>query len=358
MNKKLRAFLWVALFIGLLIVVVQHLKDNPEWRGFSGREFLNGLAHVHPTYLLIAIVLHLSSYVFRALRWSEFLRPVKRTSLGNLLSAVIIGFTAVNLLGRAGEFSRPVFLSRKENLPLSVTLATVVVERLFDFSAIMMIFLVNLLFFQLADNTSHQSRVTFELFSRGAAFSLAMMLCVTAALFLFRMNALRWVDFLITRVRLVPNRFKVRWEGLLKSFLDGLAFIHHPRALVLSMFYSAALWLVITTSVFFVIRSFGTRLSYSQAIVVITFAALGAIIQLPGVGGGLQALTLFALVSFLGVSAEKASGITLLAWAVGSFPVVIIGLADLLREGMSLRALKHAAEEDVDRAFVDPSTRG
>ncbi|MBZ5535329.1 MAG: flippase-like domain-containing protein [Acidobacteriia bacterium] len=354
MRLRFRTFVWVVLLLGVLILVVWGAKNNPEWHAFSWRLFLSYLVHVHPGYLLAGLGLTLSCYFIRALRWREFLFPVKKASLGNLLSAVLVGFAAVTLLGRAGEFSRPFILSKKENLPLSLSLTTVIVERLFDFSAILTLFLVNLAFFHLGTAVSPQNAAVFHFFSRASALVLAILVAVTAFLFLFQMNAVRWIDFLIERMRLVPERFVVKMEQALKSFVEGLAFIAHARPLFFSFFYSMLLWLTATAGIYCIVRGFRVPFSFSMGIVLLTFSAIGAIVQLPGVGGGYQALILFSLVSFLGVNPTVASGITLVAWVIAFLPVALIGLIELLRGGWSLTSLAREAEKEAASALAQP----
>src|SRR5262249_57578341 len=59
----------------------------------------------------------------------------------------MIGFTAVALLGRPGEFIRPFLIGRKEGLGMSSQLAVWVVERLFDIGAFALIMAVNVIAF-------------------------------------------------------------------------------------------------------------------------------------------------------------------------------------------------------------------
>ncbi len=346
MNKKIKTILWTTLFLILVIVVVRGMKNNPEWRSFSWHDFLEHLVQVRPGFLLAAVGLTLLVYFLRALRWREFLIPVKPTSLANLWSAVVIGFTAVSLMGRAGEVTRPFVLARKEKLPFTIALTAIIMERIFDFSAILILFLTNLFFFRLSAGVTSSSALIFHLFSRAAAVMLVVMLGVTGTLFLFQMNALRWIDLLINRLRFVPHGTKIKIEKSLKSFVEGLAFVAHPRPLTLSVAYSLAVWLTIVLANFCIIRGFEVPFTFSMTVVLMAFSAMGAVVQLPGVGGGYQALTFYALVSFLGVTPTIASGITLIAWVVAFFPVVGIGLIDLLRGGMSLRSLSTAAEQE------------
>ncbi len=355
MNQKLKTAFWALLFLGLLILIIHGAKNNPEWRAFTWRGFVDHLVHVHPGYLLAAFGVSMTCYLVRALRWREFLHPVKRASVLNLWSAVVIGFMAVSVLGRAGELTRPFILARKERLSFSVSLTAIIMERLFDFSTVLTLFLVNLLFYRLAPSLPPQNTTVFHLFTRGAAILLAVFLSLTAVLFFFQRNAIRWIDFLIDRMWLIPHQAKIKIERMLSSFVDGLAFVAHPRLVSFSLGYSFLLWLLAVCTNYLVVRGFGVPFTFSMAVVLMAFSVFGSVVQLPGVGGGYQALTLYALVSFLGIKADVASGITLVAWVLAFIPVVGIGFFELLRGGMSLRSLTSDAEKEVATAF-EPSS--
>ena len=77
-----------------------------------------------------------SAYVLRALRWKLFLKPVRpKVKVLALVPPMMIGFTGLALLGRAGEFIRPYLVARRANLPFSSQLAVWAVERTFDVGA-------------------------------------------------------------------------------------------------------------------------------------------------------------------------------------------------------------------------------
>ena len=72
------------------------------------------------------------------LRWQIILAPTKRVSFVSAFAVLMVGFTANNLLpARIGELVRAYTLGRKENLSKSLSLATIVVERVFDGITIM-----------------------------------------------------------------------------------------------------------------------------------------------------------------------------------------------------------------------------
>ncbi len=67
---------------------------------------------------------------------------------------------------------------------------------------------------------------------------------------------------------------------------------------------------------------------------------LGSLVQVPGLGGGVQVASIVALTRIYAVPLEAASGIAILLWMVGSIAIVPFGLACAFHEGLNWRKLK------------------
>ncbi len=95
----------------------------------------------------ISIPLVLFSHLLRAWRWRTMLKPVKeKTSMLNLFSAVMLGYAANNIIPRSGEFLRPYAFSRREKIPLSQSIASVVIERFVDILNLLLFMAIALFF--------------------------------------------------------------------------------------------------------------------------------------------------------------------------------------------------------------------
>src|SRR5205085_9593749 len=69
------------------------------------------------------------------------LQPLKaQPSMRNLLSATVIGFTAITLFGRPDEFVRPYLIAVKERVPVTSQFAAWVLERIFDLLMALLVF--------------------------------------------------------------------------------------------------------------------------------------------------------------------------------------------------------------------------
>ncbi len=118
-------------------------------RNLDWAEVGHALRESDPRLLIAAIVLICSVYVFRAFRWGALLKPLSAARFPDLFAATTIGFSGVFLIGRAGEFVRPVVLSMRDpRVRPSASLVTIVVERIYDMSAVALMFAINLIWFK------------------------------------------------------------------------------------------------------------------------------------------------------------------------------------------------------------------
>src|SRR5262249_20326292 len=84
-------------------------------------------------FLLVASLLAIYvCYALRALRWQIFQKNLGRGNFWTIYKLTLAGFSAIFLLGRAGEPVRPLLLSRKEKLPMADMFGLYFLERLFD----------------------------------------------------------------------------------------------------------------------------------------------------------------------------------------------------------------------------------
>ncbi len=82
---------------------------------------------------------------------------------------------------------------------------------------------------------------------------------------------------------------------------------------------------------------------------------LGSLVQVPGLGGGVQVASIVALTRIYGVPLEAASGIAILLWMVGSIAIVPFGLACAFQEGLNWSKLKLlSAKQILPETIEDP----
>ena len=73
------------------------------------------------------------------------MRPLVPSRFADLFAATTVGFGTVFLIGRAGEVVRPVVLPMRDpRVRPSVSIVTIMVERIYDMMAVVLLFAINL----------------------------------------------------------------------------------------------------------------------------------------------------------------------------------------------------------------------
>jgi uncharacterized protein (TIRG00374 family) len=308
---------------------------------FRWELFLETLTHLYWRWLTAAICLILLSYVGRALRWQAMLRPLGRPiGLWRLTSDTIIGATAGLFLGRVGEVVRPYLISVQTGLPVSSQAAAWLLERVLDLMALILVCGYALM--QIRPESMRIGRtVRNALTAGGYSLFLTGALCVIL-LFAFRNPNGAARRRILDALTFLPEHQQHRASRLLTAFSDGLACTRDSASLLILLGYTVLEWTVIVMGSYSMLHAFPATHGFDllRVLVVMAFMTLGNVIQLPGIGGGVQAGCIVALTQLYRVPLEQASGVALLIWFVGSFCILPLGILGAFHEGLNWRKLK------------------
>jgi len=355
MKKGLRRWLWLGLGAIVLGLIITNLARSPEWRDFRWDRFWVSLTQARPGLLLLALLAVYATYGVRAIRWRCFLDPIKHASLWVLFVGQVLGFSSIYLVGRPGEFVRPAYIAKKEDVPMSAMVAVWLLERVFDAICLVFLFAAALYFEPLGSSTERGAAVVGAMHHFGNAMFLVTALAV-AGLIVFRLRAEKATAGCVRVLRFLPPRPLHHLEHFLHSFGEGLGVIQNLWDFLESAAWTVVLWVLNITIFWLVFQSLGGGLEHVRwlaAGLVMFCAALGLVVQFPGIGGGYQVGTILALTEIFNVAPEAATGAGILIWIVMSMPCLVLGLLLLIHEGLTYKGLKAITEEE--RALVEPA---
>ncbi len=337
------AIKWIVLAAIVALIGWKLYTSHFDWAGFVG-----SLRQANPLLVAAAVVVSWGTNLVRALRWSVFLRPAfKQTGLRpvpwyDLIGSQFIGFTGLAVFGRIGELIRPLLVSRRTGLTFSSQIAVVAVERVFDLGAFAAIFSLNLL---LAPGL--RTLPYHELFHK-VGFAIAGLTLVLGAFVLGVRLAGGAVAAGVRRlVGLISKPAGVSAEEKVLAFRDGLNVIASVPDFLLVALLSMLLWGLIAVLYVLTMHAFAEpvhSLTIADALVVMGFSVVGNVVQLPGIGGGAQLMTIGALTKLFSIPGELAGAAGLLIWLIGSIAVVPVGLIYARVEGISLRQVAKGSE--------------
>jgi uncharacterized protein (TIRG00374 family) len=283
------------------------------------------------------------TYVFRAWRWQALLQPLGRARFEPTFRATIIGFTAIFLLpGRVGEVLRAYLLAREEQLNVSATFATIIIERLLDLATVLLLFGVFLVFAGTDSAIAGFDTVKYLGGMASLASIAGLVLLFVCAGHPERLG--RWTAAL---VRWLPARLGNALAEMVKSFAEGLAVMRRPWPLIVAAVLSVPMWLSIAAGIWLASLAFDLTLSFIGSFLVVTFLVVGVALPTPGGIGGFEAMYQEALTRFFHADNDVAVAAALVLHAVSTIPVAILGVIFMARAGLTFGRLKRMRDEQV-----------
>ncbi|MGB9696954.1 MAG: lysylphosphatidylglycerol synthase transmembrane domain-containing protein [Ignavibacteria bacterium] len=333
MGSKIRNILRFVIFTLLLVFFV--------YLAFKDIDFSELIEELSKANYAIAILGMLVGVVFgsyiRALRWKYFLDPLKKNiSIGNLFSAVMIGYMMNAIIPRSGEVSRPLLLAKKESISRASTFGTIVVERIFDMLSMFLVFGICLLFYRqkISDVFGQYNIETISLY-----FSIAILLFVAfVVLMLFNLEKTESILICFTK-RFLPERFQEKIHRIFISLINGFLFIKYPRDYLKIGVLSIFLWLSYALSSYITFFAFNIDLNFFDANLVLTMMSFAMTLPLPGNSAGtFHLFTKLTLVSIYGINAEVAIGYATVSHLLGLIAIIIIGFYYSIKENYKFSA--------------------
>jgi hypothetical protein len=321
--KKWQFWLGVLISIVFIWLALRGLRLEAFWDSVRGANYI---------WLIPGIGVYFVGVWVRAWRWHYLLGPIKKIPTRNMFPITTIGYAGNNIYpARAGEVLRAVILKRKEGVSVSASLATIIVERIFDGVVMLAFVFVNLP--ELAKLTSASGfvgNIQQVAVIGTAAFLGALAIFLLAAMFPQRTAKIGfWFIF-----RLVPKRLHERILNLMNKFLEGLASLRSPFNVLMVFFTSVLIWLLETGKYWFVMHAFDFSVSFFALMLMNGIVNLATTIpSAPGYIGTFDAPGIAVLTAY-GVDHSIAVGYTLVLHVALWLPITLLGGYFLAKEGV------------------------
>jgi uncharacterized protein (TIRG00374 family) len=315
----------------LLVVINIASLASLAWalRGSHLSELKDDLLEMNWWWIALAVAADISVYLWHGLRWRTLLRPVVRLRYWEPVRAIYVGLFANEVLPfRAGEILRCYLLARNPQLPLSVSLTSVLIERIFDGIWLSLCIILMLRYTVMP----HSLRFLVD----GAYFLGISVLVVALGLsvIMFRRHQ--------TRAALAGE---MGWRRQLHVLIDDLEIIGHSRYLWISFLQSLPYLLLMMVPIYGTLRGFGLDLSWGVAFVLMIALRLGTVVpQAPGNLGLFQVLVVEVLEKVFNVVHADAARFSLVLWGIVTLPLLIGGAISLAVTEGSLTDLHEAAK--------------
>ena len=345
----------------IFFVVVNGLSFLCLWwvlRGIDLTKLVHDIAHLHWAWVTAAIVSNLLSYVVQGWRWSLVLAPIAPVPIWQSVQAIYVGLYANEVLPlRSGEIIRCYLQARHSEIPLSVTLASALIERIFDGIWLIVALVVTI------------QHVDLPPMIESAGIFLAVLIFICGVLLAV---AMYW------REQALDALLNARWFGWVHVLIKDLHLIGHSRYLYYAFFMSLPFLLLQVFPIYAALHAHEGLKSYPMiaALTLAVILRLNAVLpQAPGNLGTFQAATILGLRLFreqavlpppsiarprrrprMGPFGEMAQGFSIILWAILTLPLLIVGFIAVAFTGMNLgeiHRVAHGSMKDRDSVPVE-----
>ncbi len=322
MKKRWRAILGVGISAFFIFIAL---------RGLDLRDVRYWLTQANYYWLIPSVAVYFVAVWGRTWRWHYMLRPIKAISLSRLFPIVCIGYMGNNIFPfRAGEVLRSYTLKRSEGVSMTASLATIVVERVFD-GLVMLMFV----FFALPFAPMPSAIRPFVIVP-----SLIFLVLMVVFVILATQPDLAQRVYRGTLRRMLPQAVRTPTDGVVDRFLEGLHFFRSSKDILMVFLTSVFIWLAETFKYWFVMQAFVSQ-GGGLPVPFYVLMLMNGIVNLattlpsaPGYIGTFDAPGIEVLVAY-GVSRSMAVGYTLVLHAALWFPITILGAWYFRRERLS-----------------------
>jgi uncharacterized protein (TIRG00374 family) len=331
---KMRTAIVSVLALALFAWFLSHADLVAVWRHVRNARvelLLAGFASVWVTYWA------------RAVRWQYLLAPVGPTRFRTAFRTTVIGFAALGLLpARAGDLLRPYLLARQEGLDPTATFATVVMERVLDLIAVLV--LLALYVWVFADERTLPAHLLGPI-EVSAAIATAAAAALLVLMWVLASHPERIGGLVLAAGRVLPGDLGGRLARVATAFSSGFAAARDVRTVVWAVVWSFPVWLAIAFETWAVTAAFFIDMPLTGAFLLQALLVIGVAVPTPGAVGSYHEAYRFGVTTFFGAANDRAVAAAIVVHAISFIPVVLLGILFMAQDGLSVRGLSRMAGE-------------
>jgi glycosyltransferase 2 family protein len=296
----------IAVTLFFSYVALSDIKLGQAWHALRTSDYL---------WLLPALIAFGLGNLARALRWRSLFAHGRRPPVGAVTNAMMVGYLYNNILpARAGEAARVLVLTKRSSTPAVEIVGTVVLERLYDVLAILVIFFV-----------AEPWLPHVSWFGAAAIVAIALAASIAAAATVLVVYGDRAIRLLLRPLRRLSMFSGDRLERTVFELAHGLSGLRDRRVALEAFLWTTAAWMLSALCAYLVSLAFHLHLPFACGVLVVVAVGLGMILPSPPAAVGVfEGAALIALKAY-GVPHSAALPYALVLHAVNFVPFVLIG---------------------------------
>lgn len=311
MRKSHKNIIGIAISVGLVVLLIYKIDLNSVKSEIIDFNF---------NILFALAVIYIIGFALRSYRWQLLIKSREDVPIIPVFKSLAIGYMINNLLpAKVGELARMEYLKRKLGTGRSFLLGTIFIERLLDVLMVMIFLLVSLFL---------SETIRSIIAEKTWLFVLIVLFILISFYLLISKRGTGWLT------RLIPAKFRVKFEQMMLSFKTSGNFMKDRRLLQGVGLLSFIIWVLTLAASIAILYGLDTILPFYAYLFVIAAGVFGLVI--PSTSGGIgvyHAIATGALLLF-GVPPPVAMSYAIIAHAFDFIPAILTGGAVVLYDGV------------------------
>jgi len=344
-GSKARRLKSARLLAGGATVVVTIVFTYVALKGVDFRTAWAGLRSANLWWIIPSLLFFALSTVLRGLRWRSLFAHGRRPGRAVVGNAMLVGYLYNNVMpARAGEAARVLVLRQRSAAPAVEIVGTVVLERLYDVVAILLIFFVAVPWLP---NVSW--------FGTAAVVAAALAAGIVVAVVVLAVWGDRPVRFVLRPLHRVPHLSGERLERTIEELVHGLSGLRHHGVALEAMLWTLAAWMLTAASAWVLTLAFHLHLPFPSGILVSVGVGLAMILPSPPAAVGVFEGAIIVALRAYHVSSTEALPYAVVLHLVNFVPFVLAG-AVVLQHNARHPVRPRAAQESPGVVLAARST--
>jgi len=295
------------------------------FRGIDWSAFWSGLLQTDWRWMVAYLVVAVLALVFREMRWRGMLLPFGPVRRLDVWDSINVGNVVNVVLPGAGEFVRCGYVSKRGRVGYDKSLGTIVSERLWDFLAVGIVFVLALSFAGKRVRNFFRESVVGPLSQRFGSVGIWLVVLGAIAILVL-------IFVIIWRCR-ERSRFCGKVASVLKGVIDGFSSFMKIRRKGLFSLYTVGIWLMYTLMTYFALRAVPSLsgLSFVDALFISGLGNIASVIPVPGGIGAYHYLIALTLQSVYGVEWQTGLLFATLSHEAHAVVILLLGLVSYVR---------------------------
>ena len=318
-KKALSVFNYVIfLLLGVLFLWL-------VFRNLKGDDIIAELRDANYFWIVLCMIAGLLSHVARAARWNILIRSMgHKTRLSTTFYAVMTGYLANTAVPRLGEVTRCGVLSKKQNIPFTELLGSVIAERLFDMIILLMIIFFVIIFQLDLVGKFVEDKIFSGMFSNFENNLIPILIVVGVLILLAILFYYLWK---FAKKRFKDYAFFKKLTEFGKGMADGFKTIKRTKNKAGFLAYTVAIWGLYTLMIYlpFLALKGTSGLNFIDALTVMSIGSLGMVAPVPGGIGTFHWIVKAILFELYGVDPTTSASFATITHAAQTLMVILVG---------------------------------